>query len=194
MLHQIRKMIGLVLAITRGVVPMSVLDLARKEEKVDIPRAPAVGLVLDQVHFDAYDRRYGDDGIHERLQWDDNEEEIQQFKDQFIYKHIVDTEIRENVMHRWLRTLREHFAMNEKLKDLQPESDQDGADRRPITQTTAKTKNTAESSSQEGGNDVIQIADGEEKDKEGTTNAKIFQNTKNGNDDEEDQIEKSKDL
>lgn len=194
MLHQIRKMIGLVLAITRGVVPMSVLDLARKEEKVDIPRAPAVGLVLDQVHFDAYDRRYGDDGIHERLQWDDYEEEIQQFKDQFIYKHIVDTEIRENVMHRWLRTLREHFAMNEKLKDLQPESDQDGADRRPITQTTAKTKNTAESSSQEGGNDVIQIADGEEKDKEGTTNAKIFQNTKNGNDDEEDQIEKSKDL
>lgn len=28
---------------------------------------------FDKVHFDGYDRRYGDDGIHERLQWEDNE-------------------------------------------------------------------------------------------------------------------------
>ena len=28
---------------------------------------------FDKVHFDGYDKRYGDDGIHERLQWEDNE-------------------------------------------------------------------------------------------------------------------------
>ncbi|KAJ7390390.1 tRNA pseudouridine synthase 1 [Desmophyllum pertusum] len=92
MLHQIRKMIGLALAIVRGVAPLSTIELARKEKKVDIPKAPAVGLVLDEVHFEAYNRRYGDDGIHEALEWDENEEEIQQFKDQYIYKHIIDTD------------------------------------------------------------------------------------------------------
>jgi len=25
------------------------------------------------VHFEAYNRRYGDDGIHETLEWDENE-------------------------------------------------------------------------------------------------------------------------
>ena len=28
---------------------------------------------FSQVHFDAYNRRYGDDGIHESLEWDENE-------------------------------------------------------------------------------------------------------------------------
>lgn len=26
-----------------------------------------------QVHFEAYNRRYGDDGIHETMEWDENE-------------------------------------------------------------------------------------------------------------------------
>lgn len=28
---------------------------------------------FSQVHFEAYNRRYGDDGIHESLEWDENE-------------------------------------------------------------------------------------------------------------------------
>ena len=30
-------------------------------------------LIFSQVHFEAYNRRYGDDGIHESLEWDENE-------------------------------------------------------------------------------------------------------------------------
>ena len=49
MLHQIRKMIGLVIAILRGHCPDSTLDLAWGVQRVDVPRAPGLGLMLDQV-------------------------------------------------------------------------------------------------------------------------------------------------
>lgn len=36
---------------------------------MDIPRAPALGLFLDNVYYKWYNRTYGNDGIHEKLDW-----------------------------------------------------------------------------------------------------------------------------
>lgn len=52
MLHQIRKMVGLVLGIIRGLAPYEVMAQSFGQEKVAIPRAPGLGLVLDYVHYD----------------------------------------------------------------------------------------------------------------------------------------------
>ena len=49
MIHQIRKMVGLVVAIVRGHTPEDTIVRAYHKEKVDIPRAPALGLLLDSV-------------------------------------------------------------------------------------------------------------------------------------------------
>lgn len=49
MIHQIRKMVGLVVAIVRGHTPEDTIVRAYHREKVDIPRAPALGLLLDSV-------------------------------------------------------------------------------------------------------------------------------------------------
>ena len=49
MIHQIRKMVGLVIAIVRGFAPETVLVEAFQRDKVDIPRAPALGLLLEQI-------------------------------------------------------------------------------------------------------------------------------------------------
>ena len=49
MIHQIRKMVGLVIAIVRGFAPETMVVEAFKKEKVDIPRAPALGLLLENV-------------------------------------------------------------------------------------------------------------------------------------------------
>ena len=49
MLHQIRKMIGLMIAIVRGHTDMGTLEKAFSKEKVMIPTAPGLGLVLDKV-------------------------------------------------------------------------------------------------------------------------------------------------
>lgn len=56
MLHQIRKMIGLVLAVIRGLTTAETVTKCFKEEKIDIPTAPGLGLVLNQVHYDRYSK------------------------------------------------------------------------------------------------------------------------------------------
>lgn len=56
MLHQIRKMVGLTLAVIRGLTSSDIITKAFKEEKIDLPTAPGLGLVLNQVHYDRYSK------------------------------------------------------------------------------------------------------------------------------------------
>ena len=69
MLHQIRKMIGLVIAIMRGYTDESVLELSWGTQRVDVPRAPGLGLMLDEVHYESYNRRFGSSDMHQALEW-----------------------------------------------------------------------------------------------------------------------------
>ncbi|XP_031570199.1 tRNA pseudouridine synthase A-like [Actinia tenebrosa] len=117
-LHQIRKMIGLAIAILRGVAPRSTFDLAWLKRKVDIPKAPALGLALDKVHFDAYNKRFGSDGIHDPLEWEDAEEDISKFKAAYIHKHMIETEMKDHTMMRWLNTLSGHTYNNEGMEEI----------------------------------------------------------------------------
>ena len=34
---------------------------------MDIPKAPGVGLMLEEIHFYNYNKKYGDDGIHKPI-------------------------------------------------------------------------------------------------------------------------------
>ncbi|XP_034939398.1 tRNA pseudouridine synthase A isoform X2 [Chelonus insularis] len=105
MLHQIRKMIALAIGIVRNLTTEDKIHEAFTHNKLDIPIAPGLGLVLDHVHYDNYDRRYGSDGIHEKLLWDECEEEVQRFHKEFISRHIEETEINEKSMLMWLGEL-----------------------------------------------------------------------------------------
>lgn len=108
MLHQIRKMIGLTLAIVRGLAKSETLTRAFGSERIDVPMAPGLGLVLDQVHYDRYNSRYGSDGMHEALEWIGEEEQIKKFFDEHIFPTIVNTEKTEQSMVKWLETLPLH--------------------------------------------------------------------------------------
>lgn len=46
---------------------------AFNKPKLDIPRAPALGLYLDSPKFEGYNRKYGGDGIHDPLDWSEYE-------------------------------------------------------------------------------------------------------------------------
>ena len=48
--------------------------------RVDIPKAPGLGLMLDKLHYDSYNRKFGNDGMHQPLDWDDYKEEMEAFK------------------------------------------------------------------------------------------------------------------
>ncbi|CAG5024802.1 unnamed protein product [Parnassius apollo] len=106
MLHQIRKMVGLMIAIVRGHTDMSTLEKAFGKEKVMIPTAPGLGLVLDKVHYERYDARYKDS--HDSLTWEAEEELVEKFKKEKINPNIVKGEIEGNSMGLWLEKLSMH--------------------------------------------------------------------------------------
>ena len=40
-----------------------------KTTQLDIPKAPGLGLMLEAVHYDGYDKKYSGDGLHESIDW-----------------------------------------------------------------------------------------------------------------------------
>ncbi|CAD7674537.1 unnamed protein product [Nyctereutes procyonoides] len=108
MTHQIRKMVGLLVAIVKGYAPESVLERSWGDAKVDVPKAPGLGLVLERVHFEKYNQRFGNDGLHEPLDWTREEAGVTAFKEQHIYPTIISTERHERSMAQWLSTLPVH--------------------------------------------------------------------------------------
>lgn len=129
MLHQIRKMIGLVIAVIKGYANEEVMERSWGQEKVDVPKAPGLGLVLERVHFDRYNKRFGGDGLHEVLEWDSEEERIKAFKEAQIYPTIVETECQEGSMISWMSTLPIHDFQATSAKTLDDKDQkQDNAD------------------------------------------------------------------
>ncbi|XP_060048692.1 pseudouridylate synthase 1 homolog isoform X2 [Erinaceus europaeus] len=108
MTHQIRKMVGLLLAIVKGYAPESVLERSWGPAKLDVPKAPGLGLVLERVHFEKYNQRYGHDGLHEPLDWAHEAAGAAAFTEQHIFPTIVRTERQERSMAQWLCTLPVH--------------------------------------------------------------------------------------
>lgn len=108
MLHQIRKMVGLAIAVVKGFATEDHIKRSMDEPFMDVPKAPGLGLMLEEVHFDRYNRRYGGDGQHEPIEWEKENDEIEKFKQEFIYPVVVDTEIEEKSMLDWLHTLSLH--------------------------------------------------------------------------------------
>lgn len=105
MMHQIRKMTGLLLGVGREVIDSSIFNEVFSETPINCPTAPGLGLVLDRLHYDEYNRKYGSDGRYEKLTWDECDEIVQQFHEKFIQSNIVQSEIHNELMLEWLETL-----------------------------------------------------------------------------------------
>uniref|UniRef100_A0A8D9ES90 Pseudouridylate synthase 1 homolog n=1 Tax=Cacopsylla melanoneura TaxID=428564 RepID=A0A8D9ES90_9HEMI len=108
MLHQIRKMVGVVMAIARGYVTEDIIGKTYTIEQYDLPIAPGLGLLLEQVHYDLYNERYGKDGMHETLHFHEIDDDVNAFREKFILPYIVKAEVMEKPMLEWLEHLSEH--------------------------------------------------------------------------------------
>ncbi|XP_067125274.1 pseudouridylate synthase 1 homolog [Centruroides vittatus] len=102
MLHQIRNMIGLAIAIVRGLADLKMLRRNFTAEKIKYPMAPGLGLVLEEVHYNTYNWKYGGKGIVEQLSWEECQNEVHRFKTNLIQPDILETEISEKSMMKWL--------------------------------------------------------------------------------------------
>lgn len=108
MIHQIRKMVGMAIAVMKGFASLKSLEKSFSIEKMDVPRAPGLGLMLENIHYDKYNSKFGGNGIHEPLSWSRWAEEIANFKETKIYPIMVDTEKNEKSMLTWLPCLALH--------------------------------------------------------------------------------------
>lgn len=74
------------------------------------------------------DTRYGDDGIHEKLVFDDFKQQIEDFAEKYIISSIVETEVKEKSMLEWVENLHRHtYEVREETEvdnDKQPTSDE----------------------------------------------------------------------
>ncbi|XP_022185219.1 tRNA pseudouridine synthase A isoform X2 [Nilaparvata lugens] len=134
MLHQIRKMVGLTIAIARGMTPLDTITKAYDAEKLDLPVAPGLGLVLEEPHYERYNARYGSDGIHEPLDWTPFKADFDKFKANYILPSIVATELQQRSMLEWLDTLSMHtfdvrtVHMHDAEDEEEEEDDEDEED------------------------------------------------------------------
>lgn len=127
MMHQIRKMIGLTIAVMRGHTTAETITKSYSPDRLDIPMAPGLGLILECLHYDRYNTRYGSD--HEKLEWDDVETNVNEFKENYIYPTIIDTEINEKSMDLWLKTLHYHtYDVRNEKSESNPQEDENDDD------------------------------------------------------------------
>ncbi|KAF6172563.1 hypothetical protein GIB67_007076 [Kingdonia uniflora] len=104
MLHQIRKMIGLAVAIMRNRAPESLIVTAfQKNVNINIPTAPEVGLYLDECFFSSYNQKWKD--THEEISMKGYEKEAEDFKMKQIYSHIAANEEKYGGLGVWLHSL-----------------------------------------------------------------------------------------
>lgn len=105
MYHQIRKMIGMALAVIRGIVDDNLLVRSLTAEQFNTPLAPGIGLMLERLHFNRYTKNYPN---HDPLTFEDCDEAVEKFRREKIHPIIVESEVKENSMREWLELLCVH--------------------------------------------------------------------------------------
>ncbi|CAH8386303.1 unnamed protein product [Eruca vesicaria subsp. sativa] len=105
MLHQIRKMMGLAVAIMRNCAAESLIQTAfSKDVNITVPMAPEVGLYLDECFFTSYNNTQFEDS-NEKVSMEAYKEEAEAFKLKHIYSHIGSAERRYGSVALWLHSL-----------------------------------------------------------------------------------------
>ena len=106
MIHQIRKMIGLVIAIVCGQADLEHFDRCFTQPKCDVPKAPGLGLVLEQIHYDGYNQKHGH--LHGGIDFSEHQAEMTEFHHSRILPYIYQQELKEHSMLSWIESLPYH--------------------------------------------------------------------------------------
>ncbi|OMO54258.1 Pseudouridine synthase I, TruA [Corchorus olitorius] len=181
MLHQIRKMMGMAVAVMRNCAPESLIETAlRKDVHINVPTAPEVGLYLDECLFASYNQKWKDS--HEELSMKAYEEEAEGFKMKFIYSHIASTEREEGVVGLWL-----HSLNHRNYPDLRACNGNAVEGKSPKVDDNADTTEEKTAAVEKNGNNDENAVEGKSPkvdDNADTTEEKTAAVEKNGNNDE----------
>jgi tRNA pseudouridine38-40 synthase len=109
MLHQIRKLIGLAILMIKTETPSSLIPRTFTDIKINIPRAPPLGLLLERTVFSGYNARIKKTGGENLspITFTPHEALMTDFKEKEIYSRIIAEETREAVFEYWVRGIEE---------------------------------------------------------------------------------------
>ena len=100
MMHQIRKMVSMAALVVRCGCPEQRIRESYGPEKVTIPKAPSLGLLLERPVFETYNRnvvgKEGGDSKRGEVGFERFEEEVEKFKQREIYERIFGEEMRDD--------------------------------------------------------------------------------------------------
>ncbi|KAI5242457.1 pseudouridine synthase [Aureobasidium subglaciale] len=99
MMHQIRKMVGMVALTVRCGTPIERITEAQGDQKMSIPKVPGLGLLLERPVFDSYNTIQAVKHDKEKLDFGKYEKELEEFKQREIYQRIFAEEERDNTFH-----------------------------------------------------------------------------------------------
>lgn len=125
MLHQIRKMIGLLVLVARSPAPEKIMKETFGPLKIHVPKAPALGLLLNSPHFDMYNSKVisqnnqmrnklqqgkisqdeHDSSIRPEISFEPFKEVMEEFRMKNIYQFQYETEEKEDEFAKWLNYL-----------------------------------------------------------------------------------------
>lgn len=110
MLHQIRKMMSMAILACRTGTPPSLIPATFGPQRIHIPKAPPLGLLLEQPQFKTYNQR-----VHalpnvtgeERPEVDFGKyaDVMHKFKVEWIYERLREVEYESNIFHKWIRQI-----------------------------------------------------------------------------------------
>lgn len=97
MMHQIRKMVGMVALVVRCGCNPERLRESMGPDRISIPKAPSLGLLLERPIFESYNKRAHDTLSKEALDFDKYKSEMDDFKQEQIYERMYRDEEKDNV-------------------------------------------------------------------------------------------------
>ncbi|KKP00611.1 tRNA pseudouridine38-40 synthase [Trichoderma harzianum] len=99
MMHQIRKMVGLVTLMVRCGTSLDRITESYGPKKMAIPKMPGLGLLLERPVFENYNKRAKETLGREDIDFDRYNEKLEAFKQEQIYSRIFGVEEKENSFH-----------------------------------------------------------------------------------------------
>ncbi|MCJ1471178.1 tRNA pseudouridine synthase 1 [Pseudocyphellaria aurata] len=105
MMHQIRKMVSMVALVVRCGCHEARLQDSFMKERLSIPKAPGLGLLLERPVFDTYNERLVGQYGREKIDFGKFEGVMEEFKQREIYARIFREEERDNSFHTFFSSI-----------------------------------------------------------------------------------------
>lgn len=153
MMHQIRKMVSMVALLVRCGCHEGRIQDSYAADKLSIPKAPSLGLLLECPVFEVYNEKLEGFG-YSRIDFGRYEKEMEEFKQREIYERIFREEERDRTFHSFFAGLdNTRSSQLLYLSSVGVDAVKRDVRRGTLTEETAKTGIEEVTSGDEGGGD-----------------------------------------